>query len=204
MIDDNNIQTFNLTIIVLCGLIGILFYIVYVRKRLNDDIKGYSLKYHKFVWCFLLISWSISSMLDYILYQETLNIFPFSVIMFMEFLYSIGYIATFIGFFKFKKWSFYTLEISCVLSLLAQILLAISFVSLDIEINTASIIASLTITIPTMVYYYKRKELFSIDKIKIDRKAIFNDEIKFCKYCGNKLNSEMKYCNKCGNSIERG
>lgn len=202
MIDDNSIQTFNLIIIALCGSIGTLFYILYVRKRFSDNINGHSIKYHKFVWCFLLISWAVSSMIDYILYQETLNFFPFTIIMFMEFLYSIGYVTTFIGFFKFKKWSFYTLEISCILSLLAQVLLAISFISLDIEIDIVAITASLTITIPTMIYYYKRKELFGINKIKIDRKSIFNDEIKFCKYCGNKLTPEMQYCNKCGNKLK--
>lgn len=187
------------------GSIIWLCYNAYLRKNKLPNVNkigDYSIKFHKFFWFIIIPTWTLTGTLDYLIYWGDFNYFPMTFFMAMEFIYCVLMVASFVGFFKFKKYSWYTTLsfLSLMLVLETLMLVYLSSIGAFEASDIGALLGKISINVPSFIYYYKRRPLFfdDINKVKIEN----DDSIMYCRFCGKEIPSDSFYCPSCGNKIK--
>ena len=158
---------------IVLGLLAYVFYSSSLKSKGKTIITfkdGFSMKYHNFVWFFLLPIWAVSGLVDYAINFEDLNFFPFNLLLFIEFICVVLLVIAFVGFFRYTRYSWHCIIISIVLFTISITIEIIVFLSYSISFTAYDVGEYLGIYIPrllTIVYYLKRRSVFSGDPIFI-------------------------------------
>lgn len=236
----SNFTTAMLLYRLLAVLLGLLAFIIYnARYKKNEGSMpttrmGFSIKYHYFYWFILTPLWIETSLEDYITYNETFNYFPFSLVMTGEFIYVVLLVISFIGYFKFTRYSWHTTIWSIAVSLLSMTVLHILLIPYIDEFTAemaGEYVGQYLPKILSLVYYIKRKPIFTGDPIfiknanqlsslfedkkKMSRSQSYESDIRFqnnhsnlntekriyCRKCGAELSEGVLFCRKCGTKV---
>lgn len=191
-------------------------------ESLPLEVNGFSMKYHYLFWYFVIPSWAIFQVYDYYISEEFLSIFPLNILLGTEFVSAILLIVTFVGFFKYTRYSWVFLQISIV-SYLSILLIAQFLYSVY---TIPNLVGAFALRILTLIYYYKRKSLFTFSGTvtSYDRFIESNDEnqryteisnesdqmndthdnktaVRYCRKCGTAIYDDARFCKKCGTKL---
>ena len=121
------------------------------------------LKFHTFI---RYIALPLGMLLDFASLVKILSFYDGSNVLIFDLLFSLSHlallIATFVGFFSWKPYSWYTLMSAYGLALFYRLYAIILYVSYDQEVGTlvGQLIGTIVWAVIIGIYYYKRKPLF--------------------------------------------
>lgn len=197
-------------LLLICFAVCFACFFYMLRKKANKyqykEVNGKSIRYHYFVWSLLIPSWFITGIYDYITNWSSYQVFPLSLFAFIEFITCIMLLISFIGFFKFTKYSWFCIVIEILIdTIIGLILEIISLVSYDI--NASEIIVFViteTLNILTLIYYFKRKDIFGNKNIRNSKydSPMLGNNILYCRKCGTKLITNSEFCHYCGEKVD--
>ena len=162
-------NSYGTIIVASCILIGLISFVVYffIKKKEENRFpvvkNGKSIRFHYFVWFFLLPLWISTAIVDVLQFLYLFRIFPYNLIMLLEPLNILLFIVAFIGFFKYTKYSWYCLIIGIFVFLLTRIIADVISLMYGASITPYDIgeyIGAYGARIIVLVYYLKRKALF--------------------------------------------
>lgn len=218
--------SYSVLYLVIATVFAIVLYIwrsVYYSSKGIDvptSIGQYSIKFHYFVWFFVIPLYASNLLHEYI-QIDLPNFFPLNIISIGEFICFVLLVAAFIGFFKYAKYSWYCIEAFNILNAVLQITILFICDYYEIDINIVGVLGILVSRLIIFVYYYKRKSIFNYQIKRRITNQENNDDFEqidqngsdencnefstetyvYCRKCGEKLVSGTKFCRKCGTKI---
>lgn len=178
------------------------------------------LKFHKFIWYVwmplslvvaIYTAWeSISEFIGYILLAPEITIVLlciFSCLVKVAFVLAPALI--FIGFFKWRAYSWYILMFLSISNVVCSPLLLLFTKEYEGLASMLGKISGILIDIFIILYYWKRRKLFNINlfvkrSVAGETTQKRNNDYMFCHHCGNKLPQNSVFCNKCGTRVFSG
>ena len=233
-----NGSSFVFVSLIIATILSAVFY--YARnnyyKGRGQDVpytkNGFSIKYHYFVWYFLIPLLVVFWLLDYASSIETLNYFPYNLLLSVDFVDAVLLIVSFIGFFKYAKYAWSCLICAFVSNAIVFSVVYILSIFNNGQIDWVSLIGVIVIRILfirvlTIVYYYKRRSLFTYQKKakkddyakssenlneivneKTPSEASFKsmiqletDQTRYCEVCGEIITGGSLFCRRCGTRV---
>lgn len=193
------------------------------------------LKFHKFIWyvcmpiSFLIaIRTAVLRITSIAKSYSNIDENQFATIVSLYIIFELVFIVipvlVFVGFFRWKKYSWYLLVIKSIVNILCNPISL--FLNLEI-LDGASVVgrvARFATDIFIVIYYWKRRRLFDVNfKFKVNVSVSFRDadavpnvnyvaetpvesgnQILYCRQCGETLISGAHYCRFCGTEVEKG
>lgn len=210
MLSEFNSDVISISVGGICAALLYLFFKLKSDKEgttIQTNIKGFSMKYHYFEWWFLIPTRIIRDILNYKMYEDYTLIFPTNIFLFVLFINIVLNIISFVGYFKLKKYSWYTTIISRTLSFVDVLIFVIVFNYND-SMAASKVFDSFLQNIFVLVYYFKRKDVFNeisesnatIDSIEYSREEFVENNDILSEQIDNNIEPNRYYTN---NTLEK-
>lgn len=180
-----------------------------------NAIETTPLRFHKFIWFVwmpfsllvaVLNAWeAIVGFLGFLPTTDSVALTAIVVGCLLEMAFVVAPVLIFIGFFRWKKFSWYILLFLSVSNIVCSPFFLPDTIKTEGVASATGSIFGVILDIITVVYYWKRQRLFGIDVPAFTKKlyclnADANDQ-KYCRFCGCKLPPKSVFCNFCGKKL---